>query len=1791
MCEEMLKGKLRITNINGSSKLANNLIVTLIILLTTGFVGFAQQERRPDRGYQAGNSYSISDIESINLTNGNLLLNVPLASLPAGRGTTPGYGVSLAYNSKLWNAKRELREDGTPDETGNRNYSRELLEPTNEGGWRINASYNLKITNRTNLAALEKCEPFNNDYPKNGYAWQVGIQLPDGSVKNFRPYGSGSYFEDYFKDGFFEVDPNGQIQRYSISTIVNDPDRGTFAQCSITPITVTTTGMNYYSTDGSGVRLFIPYAAGAPSTDGNRRWQMYYPNGTTVENLPPDDPSIYQRTTDRNGNQVVVKPGSFNGLQGTKIEDQAGRFIFIASDANNDTKIYQSGGNGEQLETTVKWKNYWVYRSYKATDALNAPANLQNAEVFTSFSGVDKIVLPTQASSLTYDFAYNATVVQPSSGNYTPGWGELKSVTLPSKARADYTYQMDGNTAALSNTEILNNSVSQKELKYDAVYDGQTTPKTDIWQYGAGYSGGSVTAPDGGVTYQSSFYNTNTWQDGLIYKISSPDGSVTERIWEQKGSRLGTPGQAINPYIKTEFTSIPGASGQLTLTAIKDYVYDQNSNVREVREYDWAAYDAVPRSNYKPTGIPSGATLKRVTVNEYYNSTPLSSDSATNTNYYANPSSPKLLNLIKSAETRNATETPVSRSEFYYDDPGNKGNLVETRIWDSTKAATLPSPDANGYRLNSNNFILTSTTYDAYGNPLSTTDARGVATAITYGCINGQTSCQPTEQNLYPTKTEAASNYAGLKRTSTAEYDFYTGSVTKTTDVDNNVSSATVYDALGRPTVSKAAVGTPLEVWTQSSYDDVARTVIVKSDLFVKGDGKKVGVQHYDQLGRVFLTRTLEDSATQSATNINDGIKIQTRYLTGNPYSYQLTSNPYRATTASGATNEPSMGWTLSKTINTGKFSEVQSFSGAELPAAFGGSNANSSGIVRTDIDADRILVTDQAGKRRISKTNALGQLIDVWEVKEVDTDTEAITFGNPAVSLNGLKTSYEYDTLNNLTKVIQGTQTNRNFSYSSLSRLLTAQNPESGTIGYLYDNNGSLTKKTDARLVETNYLYDALNRVTNRSYAAPAGLANYQASLPVSYTYDNVANAKGRLTKVVTGTGATPFSVTEYTSFDIMGRVTGHKQTTDGTDYATAYVYNLSGAMIEETYPSTRKVKNVLDNDGDLAVVQSKKTASAAYWDYAQNFTYTAAGAVSSMQLGNSKWESAVFNSRLQPTQIALGTLQNGTDKLKLNFAYNTTGQNDNNGNVLSQTITVPTETRNNQTYSAFTATQTYTYDALNRIKDAVEMNGATQTWKQTFQYDRYGNRTFDTAAGKTTTIPAGCPQAVCNPSADTANNKLVGYTYDSAGNTKIDAESRAFTYDGENKQTEVKDAYGNVIGQYFYDGDGKRVKKYVPSTGETTIFVYDASGKMVAEYSTVVATQADAKVSYLTSDHLGSPRINTDKYGDVISRHDYQPFGEEIARASYGADTVKQKFTSYERDFETGLDYAKARMFGSSFGRFTSPDPIAGKILLPQSHNKYVYVENNPLKYIDPTGETLVINGNNAGDLISELEQSTGYKLSRCTEVNKKAGCNQIGQVLIAGTADSKGSSKKLGSLLKNVIENLKDGKGNDVTVTLNTTKNDSRNFIDRFSSRTVDVGDLQKLRGIGAGNFVAGQLGHVLAEYSGAAVNQANNSNYTDTDEDGNPRTHGAGLTMESLIMSELDGETYSPRRGGYLPDLAQGQRESVYIYDGEKNKVGYIFRFEVDSNKRFILNVTKNVELNVIPKNPKNTQVPR
>ena len=119
-----------------------------------------------------------------------------------------------------------------------------------------------------------------------------------------------------------------------------------------------------------------------------------------------------------------------------------------------------------------------------------------------------------------------------------------------------------------------------------------------------------------------------------------------------------------------------------------------------------------------------------------------------------------------------------------------------------------------------------------------------------------------------------------------------------------------------------------------------------------------------------------------------------------------------------------------------------------------------------------------------------------------------------------------------------------------------------------------------------------------------------------------------------------------------------------------------------------------------------------------------------------------------------------------------------------------------------------------------------------------------------------------------------------------------------------------------------------------------------------------------YATGDHLASPRVITNSSGSVVSRHDYKPFGEELGAGvggrttgmgfSNSGDNNRKQYTGYERDTETGLDFAQARYYANLQGRFTSPDPFSASATItdPQTFNRYTYCRNNPVNSVDPSG-----------------------------------------------------------------------------------------------------------------------------------------------------------------------------------------------------------------------------------------------
>jgi RHS repeat-associated protein len=109
---------------------------------------------------------------------------------------------------------------------------------------------------------------------------------------------------------------------------------------------------------------------------------------------------------------------------------------------------------------------------------------------------------------------------------------------------------------------------------------------------------------------------------------------------------------------------------------------------------------------------------------------------------------------------------------------------------------------------------------------------------------------------------------------------------------------------------------------------------------------------------------------------------------------------------------------------------------------------------------------------------------------------------------------------------------------------------------------------------------------------------------------------------------------------------------------------------------------------------------------------------------------------------------------------------------------------------------------------------------------------------------------------------------------------------------------------------------------------------------------------------DHLGSGRKLTDSSGAVRYRGEFDPHGQtllEVTSGGTGTYANSHKYTGYEREWSTNLDYAKARMFSHNRARFMQPDPLglaAASLDYPQSLNLYSYVFNDPANFTDPTG-----------------------------------------------------------------------------------------------------------------------------------------------------------------------------------------------------------------------------------------------
>jgi RHS repeat-associated protein len=686
--------------------------------------------------------------------------------------------------------------------------------------------------------------------------------------------------------------------------------------------------------------------------------------------------------------------------------------------------------------------------------------------------------------------------------------------------------------------------------------------------------------------------------------------------------------------------------------------------------------------------------------------------------------------------------------------------------------------------------------------------------------------------------------------TTVAVYDFKTGLIISSINPNDKTTSYDYTDPLNR----LKRVNLPDGGRTTYNYVDEHQCGShVETRTLLNASGRElVSWQFLDGLGRPYLSETLE-----SQDPANPYLRMDTVYDSLGRVSQ--VSNPYRS---SGCTQQanPSGRWTETAYDALGRVKTVTTPDGAK---------------VYTLYDGERVLVTDQARKQRVSKSDALGRLTEVWEVRPTDsaTSTESVSFpipeelspAIPQVSA-GYKTGYTYDVLGNLRKVEQGAQ-QRFFMYDSLGRLTRARNPEQATnnllavadpvtqngqwaVAYGYDANGNLTSRTDARGVTTTYTYDHLNRNILTHYAGGG-----TPTPDVRRYYDKTGtefNGLGRLW----WTETVNLSATVIDGYDPAGRPKQRTQKfwkggdwEQASAYGTSYEYNLAGGVTRHIYPSGHEVIYNYDAAGRIGDNGSHSAfkgtlGDAAERTYASLLTYSEFGGIQQERFGTQTplYHKRHYNRRGQLFDIRLSTAPWAADQWNWNrgailnyysgnYAWEgdpaTPAGADNNGNLRRQQHWVPAD---DQISSHAFVQQTYEYDALNRLAWVAEATGANGTagpdsLKQAYDYDRWGNRTIN--SGETW---LGQPTA---PPSDLVNEKQFDRG-DLQHTNRLYAPGDTATQDMGQRRMRY-DVAGNLIyddytgkGARTYDAEN-RMTAAADENGGTASYAYDADGHRV--------------------------------------------------------------------------------------------------------------------------------------------------------------------------------------------------------------------------------------------------------------------------------------------------------------------------------------------------------------------------
>jgi RHS repeat-associated protein len=158
------------------------------------------------------------------------------------------------------------------------------------------------------------------------------------------------------------------------------------------------------------------------------------------------------------------------------------------------------------------------------------------------------------------------------------------------------------------------------------------------------------------------------------------------------------------------------------------------------------------------------------------------------------------------------------------------------------------------------------------------------------------------------------------------------------------------------------------------------------------------------------------------------------------------------------------------------------------------------------------------------------------------------------------------------------------------------------------------------------------------------------------------------------------------------------------------------------------------------------------------------------------------------------------------------------------------------------------------------------------------------------------------------------------------------------------------------------------------------------IALGATVMPAAAQSEtIEYYGLDALGSVRVIFNAQGTVVDRMNYGPFGENLGA---GVKFPAEMFAQLARDAESGQDYAQARNYSASTGRFNRVDPVYAGLFDPQKWNRFSYSLNAPLTYIDPKGQNPLGLGAFTLGVINAMREAGAFDPNRSGTVLGQGG-----------------------------------------------------------------------------------------------------------------------------------------------------------------------------------------------------------